>query len=245
MSDSDKRKILKLIKQYHRKGLSIEKVQELGIPNRLSFLLCAMHNLYTCAYKLFGEVEFLLEKTGTSRFDIKKELNDFNESYDRFFRFFRDFQTVDGIHEMNEESEYFYHQYMRWCQLPEEWDFGDPQNTPIETDPVIIIDKDSRDLRFHRITAEREDIEEPRERWVVSRYDPVTRKHNTLDMDVDKASAQMVANRMSANDEKNIYTASKLITYHEKRVEVLPMKAYEKGKLVGDYRKVIKGTVSD
>ena len=57
---------------------------------------------------------------------------------------------------------------------------------------------------------------------------------------MDKASAMMVAKRLSSDDEKNIYTASRVRDYTEKRVDVTPFKAYKANKVVGKLIKQFK-----
>ena len=57
---------------------------------------------------------------------------------------------------------------------------------------------------------------------------------------MDRSSAQMSAKRMSANDPGRLYTASKLESIVEKRLEVIPYKAFLDGDMIGDVKSVIK-----
>jgi hypothetical protein len=57
---------------------------------------------------------------------------------------------------------------------------------------------------------------------------------------MDKASAQMVAKRLSADDKENVYIASRILQYTQKVKEVLPEKAYRGNEVIGNTRKVLK-----
>lgn len=240
-TEQEQARAKELVQKNHKKGLDIEKAQELGLFSRISFLTCAVTTLYTTAAKITGEIDNLFQIAGSDRHEIKMELEAVHKAYERFARFFRNYQTMDGVNEMNEETEQFYHQYMRWCNLPENWSLGKKQLTDPETDPLILIEKPDKDLRFYRSILESEDLTEEEVEYCVTKYDPKVSKQETVeDGGLDKSSAQMVAKRNSANDPTCIYTASKLITKEQKITEILPLKAYENGKLVGSYRKVFK-----
>ena len=50
----------------------------------------------------------------------------------------------------------------------------------------------------------------------------------------------MSAKRLSADDPENIYTATILQTFTEKRTDALPMKVYQAGEVVGNIGKEFK-----
>ena len=57
---------------------------------------------------------------------------------------------------------------------------------------------------------------------------------------MDKASAMMVAKRLSADDTTNIYTASMVRDYMERKTEITPYKAYKANETVGRLTKMQK-----
>lgn len=244
-SPGDIKKVMSLIRQHGAGALDTRKAEELGLFSRISFLVCAMHCLYTTAFRLQGEVDNLFDVAGARRHAVKMELENLAKAYDRFFRFFRDYQTMNGVREMNQESEEFYHQFMRWCKLPEAWTLGDPQQTELETTPMVTVSMPDRDINFYTTVIDTESLEEPDETYCVTRYDSKARTQETMEDDIDKASAQMVAKRMSANDPESVYTATKLVTKTERRTEAIPLKVFVEGNLAGSYRDVIKSSLSD
>ncbi len=241
VTDSDIAKVKELIIKNHKHGLNVEEAEEYGVFRRISFLTCAITTLYTTGYRILTNVNNLFEIVGANRHEVKRELKAMFDAYERFAKFFGVYQTVDGKKEMNEEISRFYHQYMRWCNLPEEWALGDAQLTEPETDPLILIDKADKELRFYRSVLEAEDLTEEEVEYCVTKYNAATSSQEKVeDKGLDKSYAQMVAKRYSANDPDNIYTASKLVTKEQRITEIYPLKAYEKGELVGSYRKIIK-----
>lgn len=244
-SPADVKKVMSLIRQHGVGALDTKKAEELGLFSRISFLVCAMHCLYTTAFRLQGEVDNLFDAAGARRHAIKMELENLAKAYDRFFRFFREFQTMDGVREMNEESEEFYHQFMRWCKLPELWALGDPQEVPTETDPMVRVSLPDKDLNFYTTVIDTESIEEPEESYCVTKYDRKARSQETVEDNVDKAYAQMVAKRMSANDPDAVYTATKVVEKTERRTIAIPLKVFIGGEMAGSYREIIKSALSD
>ena len=95
-------------------------------------------------------------------------------------------------------------------------------------------------LRFHRSVVESKIVSDVKESWMVTRFNRKTHNQVSVEENMDKASAQMVAKRMSEEDPENIYTASCVREYTQKVTEVLPSKAFKANKTVGTIRKVFK-----
>ena len=241
VTDSDTAKVRELVLRNHKQGLDVDRAAELGLFQRISFLTCAVTTLYTTGYRLISNISNLFELAGANRHEVKRELKAMFDAYERFSKFFRGYQTSEGKQEMGEEVSQFYHQYLRWCNLPEEWALGDKQMTDPETDPLILICKVDKELRFYRSILEAEDLSEEKIEYCVTKYNPATSTQETIeDKGLDKSTIGMVAKRYSANDPDGIYTASKLVTKEQRITEIYPLKAYENGELVGSYRKTFK-----
>lgn len=240
-TDTDKARAKELVRKNHKKGLDVEKAEECGLFTRISFLVCAATTLYHVANKIGGDIDNLFQIAGANRHEVKTEIEKYNTAFQKYLQFFKGFQTKDGFREMNEEAETLYHQYMRWCQLPEEWSLGKPQMVESETEPLIRIDTEDRELRFFHTILESEDLTEDVIKYCVTKYDPQTRTQETIETEgLDKSTVAMVAKRYSANDNKNIYTASRLVTKEQKVTEIFPLKAYQDNNLIGSYRSVFK-----
>lgn len=238
----DSEYIKERIKRVGIKGLDVEKAQELGLMSRIANLLCAMHSLTMVSHRLYGEVDYLFGLARVKKHEIKAACKEFEKAYDRWYNFWRDYQTVDGVKEMNEESADLLEQFMRWAQLPVHWELGDPQEAQSDREPMIELDKGDRIWRVFRDVAESEIVGDVKEEWAVMQSDrPDGRSTMTcVCRGMDKASAMMSAKRMSSNDSGRLYTASKFETFTEKRLEVVPYKAYLDGEMVGDVKSVIK-----
>lgn len=224
------------------KGLDLEKAKELGVFQRISLQLCAAHSSIMAAYMIYGGVDYLCSQIGARRHEIAREMNAFEKSVDRFFAFWSDYYASGSAYkEMNEEVEILYHKIMKWAQLPEDWNLGDGQHTDVGSDVAIKIVRDgNRDLYFHKSVLESELVEEPTETWCVTKYDERTKVHTTCETDMDKASAMMVAKRLSAQDDSAIYTASVVREFVERRTEVTPYKCYKNNETVGKIKKLVK-----
>lgn len=224
------------------KGLSLEKATELGCFDRISYLTCVFHSCVCVAYRIFGQVDYLLTEMGGKRHEIKQACNKFEEACDKFIAFWKSggYQTTEGIIEMNQEIETLYHQVMRWAQIPEVWQLGDPQHIEDDADVLLRVELPDKTYKFHRTLVDSEALADVEENYCVTKLSLKEQKQVTVEMDMDKASAQMVAKRLSAEDPENIYTASMLQTISEKRVEIAPVKAYKANKVVGSVRKVFK-----
>lgn len=245
VSERAESQIMHRITRAHIKGLDYEKASELGIFRRMSLLLCGMHSLSVTAYKLFGGVNYLLEILGADKkHDIRVACNRYQNAFDDYMNFWTSYYSnnCNAAKEMNDETEELYHQFMKWAQLPESWALGEPQNTPDDTDAMLQVVEDSSDrvLRFHRSVLESEVVSDVKESWMVTRFSRKTHSQVSVEENLDKASAQMIAKRMSAEDTENIYTASCVREYTQKVTEVLPSKAFKANKTVGTIRKVFR-----
>lgn len=237
----DKEAIRNGIRHVGVKGLDIAKAEELGIMSRISNLLCAMHCLTMTAHRIYGEVDYWFGVAGVKKHEIKRACVEFENAYDRWFKFWRGYQTVDGILEMNSQMEDLLEQYMRWSQIPVRWNPGDKQDAYSEREPMIEIDKGDKIMRVYRDIVESELVDVVEE-WAVMRADTTEGKSTMtcVERGMDKASAQMSAKRASANEHGRLYTASKFETITEKRLEVIPIKAFQNGEMIGDIKSVIK-----
>lgn len=247
VSEEAERQVMHRITQAHVRGLDVEKAQELGIFRRMSLLLCGMHSLNAAAYRVWGGVDYLLTLMGADKkHDIKVACYKFQQAFDDYMAFWSKYYSKNGdaVREMNGEVEELYHQFMKWAQLPESWSLGDPQNTENEADIMLQVTEDSSDriLRFHRSILDSRMVSDVKESWMVTRYNRRTHQQVSVEEGMDKASAQMVAKRLSAEDAENIYTASCVREYMQTVTEVLPMKAFKANRTIGTIRKVLKGT---
>lgn len=223
------------------KGLDRDKVKELGIFQRLSHLICAMHSLTMVSYRIYGQVENLFGDIGVMKHELKKACQDYEKAYIKWEHFWSDYQTDEGMREMSEDGEDLFNQFMRWASLPTTWTYGAPQRTEPDTDPLIEIDLKDRMVRLYRDVAEK-DTKDIEEQWAVmcADNDDGIKKLCCVENGMDKASAQMCAKRMSAEDPDKIYTMSLIQDIEETRTEVIPYKAYLKGEMIGDVKKVRK-----
>lgn len=242
----DKEAIRKRIQHVGVKGLDIDKAEELGLMSRISNLLCAMHCLTMASNNIYGEVNALFDLARIKKHEIKRACQEFQQAYDRWYKFWREYQTVGGVQEMNREAEDLVEQYMRWAGLPVRWELGQPQDAPRDTEPLIEIDRDEDDRiwRVYRDVAESEPIEDDeteREEWAVfSSERPEGKETMTcVERGIGKADVQMVAKRMSAADPDRLYTANRLQVVKERRLEVIPVKAFLGGQAIGSVKSVL------
>ena len=230
------------IEKVHIAGLDVEKAKELGAIDRISYMLCLMHACISVSYRVFGQVDWMLNMLHGRKHLISRACNQFEKDFTSFLNFWRQqgFQTKDGTLEMNTETELLYHQVMRWAQLPERWELGDPQHVEDDCDVLVKVDMPDRELKFHRTTVESELLADPEDTWCVTKLEVATKVQTTVYDHMDKASAKMCAKRLSSEDAENIYTASILRTYEERRTEAMPMAAYQCGSEVGRIGKEFK-----
>ena len=226
------------------RGLDFEKAKELGFFTRISNLLCASHASIMAAYRIYGGVDYLLSEFGGRKNEINREMNNFEKAFTKFINFWTDYYAHGGAgREVNEETEVLYRRIMEWAQLPYEWGLGDPQRTEDNSlDVAIRVNADDKQYTFRTTTIGDEDIDESKttESWCVTKYDTKEHRQTTVEERMDKASAMMVAKRLSAEDAENIYTASIVRDYTEHKTVVMPYKAYKANETVGRLTKMQK-----
>ena len=230
----------KRVRNVGARGLDVKKAMELGLFDRISHLLCGMQTLFNTAYRLYGEVDMWLSTAGAKRHQIKRACNDFERAYDAWFNFWNEYNTKEGNGEISNDAEILERHFMRWAKLPEYWHLGEAQHTEDGREVAIRIEEEDNIYTFHTSIAEREDISEPQESWCVTKYDLKSKMQETVNTDMDKASAYMVAKRLSFNDKENIYTASRVMEIQEKRTEVIPCAAFKANEEVGDKKDILK-----
>lgn len=222
------------------RGMDMQKAKELGFFDRISNLLCACHATVVAAYHIYGYVDYMLTDYGARKNDIAKSMNDYERAFDKFMRFWTDYYAhgVAG-EEVNNESEGLYHRIMEWAQLPEKWTLGDKQRIDDDSDVAIKIgNEEDGYLYFHKTVTDKEEVGESKESWCVTKYEPNEYRQTTVNTDMDKASAMMVAKRLSEEDPKNIYTASIVRKCSETHTTVTPFKAFQNNATIGKITKV-------
>lgn len=162
-------------------------------------------------------------------------MNIFEKAFDRFIKFWTDYYAhADAGVEVNEETETLFRHVMEWAQLPYEWELGDPQRVDDDSaDVALHMNVDDREYTFRVTTTREETIGEGEESWCVTKYDRKEHKQATVETNMDKASALMVAKRMSADDKDNIYTASMVREQMVRQTVVTPFKAFRANETIG------------
>lgn len=221
-------------------GLSIERAQKYGVMTRVANLLCVAHASIMAAHRVFGSVDYILSMFGGRKNEIAKAMNDFNKAYDKFIKFWTDYYAHGnaGI-EMNSEVESLYHNIMRWSQLPMNWNIGDPQRVDDAVESAIKVSVGDSTLTFRNSTLN-EEIKECKETWCVLKYDKEKCSQVCVEENMDKASAMMVAKRLSDNDKENIYTAGLVQDLVKKETVVVPVKCFIDNETVGSITKTFK-----
>ena len=224
------------------RGLDFEKAKELGFFTRISNLLCAAHASIMAAYRIYGGVDYLLSEFGGRKNEIAREMNVFEKAFTRFVNFWTDYYAHgDAVREVNEETETLFRRIMEWAQLPMAWNLGDPQRVEDNgLDVAIRIDTDDKQYTFRKTVLDGDMVGESEESWCVTKYDTKEHVQTSIEEGMDKASAMMVAKRLSQEDAENIYTASVVRTYMERKTEVTPFKAYKANETVGRLMKQFK-----
>lgn len=229
------------ISSVHVEGLSLEKARELGFFSRISNLLCLIHVTSRVSFRIFGSVESLLRDGAGYKHEIAREMNLLEKAYKRFFNFWTGYYASGnaGV-EANEDSEHLFRLCMDWAKLPYNWTLGDPQRIQEKIDnTVLCVNYKDRALDFNTTILSEETIGDVEETWCVTKYDPREFKQVTVETDMDKASAVMVAKRLSQEDDKCIYTASVIQTRTVKQEIVKPSEAYFYGNNVGKVEEIV------
>lgn len=224
------------------KGLDFEKAKELGFFTRISNLLCATHASVMAAYRIYGGVDYLLSEFGGRKNEIAREMNMFDKAFDRFVKFWTEYYAHgDAVSEVNEETETLFRRIMEWSQLPYQWNLGEPQRIEDNSTNVAIrMNVGDKQYTFRKTEMGGDIVGEIKETWCVTKYDTKEHKQTTVEKDMDKASAMMVAKRMSADDSENIYTASMVRDYTERKTDITPFKAYKGNETIGRLTKTQK-----
>lgn len=218
------------------RGLDIEKATELGVFQRIANLLCVTHASVIAAYRIYGGVDYLIDQLNARKNEIAHEMNMFDKAFERFVKFWTGYYAHGkSEREVSYETERLYHKIMEWMQMPETWQLGEEQRTKSLREGCIRIDlpDDDKVITFYKTELNHELVGEPNETWGVFCYDPKTNTQTSVNTDMDKASALMVAKRLSAEKPDNIYSASIIRDLVEKRTEVMPFKAFKANETVG------------
>lgn len=218
------------------RGLDFDKARELGVFQRIGNLLTLVHATILASYSIYGHVDYLMDELHGRRNEISREMNLFEKSFERFIKFWTSYykQGCDDKEVMH-EMENLYHRIMEWAELPEEWQLGEEQRTPIEVGENAIrikSDKDSNICVLRQASLNPETISSE-ESWGVLCYEPIKEKQHSIHTDMDKASALMAAKRLSAEDTENIYTAAIIRDITERRTDVIPFKSFRNNETVG------------
>lgn len=216
------------------RGLDIERATELGVFERLANLICVVHSSIMTAYRVYGEVDCMLSDLNAYKHEIAHEMKLFDKAYERFAKFWKLYYANgnSGV-DANQEIETLYHRIMEWMQLPETWQLGEAQRIPCKKDFAIDVEiGDGKVFTFYKADLNQETIES-KETWGVLCFDPKRSVQVTVNTNMDKASALMVAKRLSAENPQYIYSASIIRDVVEKRTEVVPFKAFHANETVG------------
>ena len=215
------------------RGLDFKKAEELGVFKRIANLLCVVHSSIMAAYFVYGEVEYLMDELKARRNEIAREMTNFEKAFDRFVHFWTNYYSM-GSKEISVENERLYHKIMEWLQMPENWQLGDAQQTDAPKDACIHVElPDNRVFNFYKTNIDQEYVKKPEETWGVIRYDLESGENMSVNTDMDKASALMVAKRLSAQDPDNLYSAAIIRDVVEKRTEVTPFKIFKANETIG------------
>lgn len=225
------------------RGLDFERAKELGLFQRISNLLCASHASIMAAYRIYGGAATIINDMGARRNDISKAMNEFERAFMRFVGFWTDYYAHGGAgKEVNEESEALFRNIMDWAQLPKQWSLGDKQRTDDDYpfDTALVINVRGKQYTFRTSVLSEDTVGKTKESWCVTRYDVNGHIQSTVSQDMDKASAMMVAKRLSREDSDNIYTASVVRDYVQDKSEIIPFRAYMANETVGRITKTQK-----
>ena len=222
------------------RGLDFEKAKELGVFQRMGHLLSICHSSVLAAYRIYGEMDYLVDELRARKNEIAKEMNLFDKAFARFVRFWTTYYEYGVSNsEVVDATESLYHNIMKWAQLPETWQLGGEQRIDDETDVAIHINTKDKTLAFRKASLDVE-TEIGNESWCVLKYNSKTNKQECVESDMDKASAIMSAKRLSDNDKESFYTAAIVQDVTEKRTDITPFKVFKDKETVGKVVKNLK-----
>lgn len=223
------------------RGLSFEKAQELGLFTRISLLLSTMHTTIMAAYKVYKQVDDLLDAFGGRRNDIAKACKDFERAADKFIGFWTDYYSKGGsLKDVDYEISNMYRNVFKLTGVPEKWVLGGAQSEEnTNADATIVIDNGDKLLRLSGSTIN-EKVSSCKESWCVTKYDVESQTQVCVHSDMDKSSAAMIAKRLSSEDKCNIYTISQVLEVEKSETVVTPTKAFQANGTIGKIGKTIK-----
>lgn len=223
-------------------NLNVESATKLGFYDRFGNLIALMATAAAVADMVYDNISAMLNDFGVKQHEIKKMCTDYEKAFDKFYSFWLREKYLDKkqIPEIEKDCEELYHMVMRWGRLPENWQLGDKQRIDIDADVLIKVDAGDRFINFKHSVDSREDVEEPNERWCVTRVDRENETQFVVYDDMQKADASMVAKRLSDEDPDNYYTASVIKTSVQKITETTPMKIFRNNENVGDIKQFFK-----
>lgn len=222
------------------RGLDFEKATKMGVFERMANLMCACHASIMAAYRIYGGIDALMDDLRARKNEIAYEMNAFDRAFERFVRFWTSYYANGKSgNDANLEIETLYHNIMAWAQLPEEWQLGDAQRTDTTADVAIRFYLNDRQYTF-RDASISNDVREESETWCVLKYDLKEATQTIVEKRMDKASALMVARRMSDQDKENVYTAAIVRDVVENRTDVKPFKAFKANATIGKITKFVK-----
>ena len=76
------------IKKTGVRGLDFQKAKELGVFERISNVLCAVHATVVAAFRIYGDIDYMISEYGGRKNEIARAMNEYEKSFDKFFRFF-------------------------------------------------------------------------------------------------------------------------------------------------------------
>lgn len=222
------------------RGLDFEKAKELGVFQRMGHLLSVCHSSVLAAYRIYGEMDYLVDELRARKNEIAKEMNSFDKAFDRFVRFWTSYYEEGmSCDEVVDATESLFHNIMKWAQVPESWQLGGDQRIQDETDIAIRVQTTDKNLTFRNAAVDVEtDVQN--ESWCVLKYNSRTNKQESVSTDMDKSSALMSAKRLSDNDKENYYTVAMVQDVVEKRTDITPFKVFKDKETVGKIIKNIK-----
>ena len=222
------------------KGLDFEKAKELGVFTRISNLLCVVHATIMASKRVYSGVEVMMEAIRSNRNEIAREMNAFDKAYNRFINFWTDYYAKGTIGtEVDGEVETLFNNIMAWSQIPYQWNLGDAQRTDPDVNSAIRITDGSKFYNLEKTVIDG-DVLSNTEYWCVMKYDVSRGTQVCVEDNMDKASAMMVAKRLSSDDSENLYVPCQIQEVTKKETIVTPIKAYRKNETIGKITKTLK-----
>lgn len=233
--------IEKKVKTVGVKGLDAEKAKELGVFMRIANLLSTIHTTICAAYQIYGDVDNLFGMLKARKNEINLEMNKFEKAYDRFIKFWNIYfvKNLDRK-DIYGEIESMQYQIMKWMQIPLNWQLGEPQRCEDDTNVAIRVENDDNKVYSFKQTSIDNKVISEKESWCVVKFNEEKCEQHTVNVDLDKASALMIAKRLSDEDPSNMYTAALVRDVTEKYTEVTPFKAFKANNTVGKIIKTLK-----